>query len=130
MSDSEVLEELFPQTANVLVKDGEINDIQGTYHYYDYSQRITNNRCNNIIDNTLNNVSNTFPQVKCMFPRLSSDFLNRFDYTFLDHETGARSTHHGRFATSTVATVDGSAISHYLLDHRSSPVGSHTWFTL
>lgn len=75
MSGSEVLEELFPKTANVLAKDGEINDeVQGTYHYYDYSKRITNDRCNNIIDNTLNNVSNTSPQVKCTFPRLSSDF--------------------------------------------------------
>ena len=59
-------------------------------------------------------------------------FSNWFiDYTFLDHsERGSRSMQQGRFTTSQVATVDASAISCYFKYRRSSPLGSHTWFTL
>jgi hypothetical protein len=50
---------LFGDSARVLVKDGEFNDVQGEkkYHHHDYSPRY------NIIGN---NVGNMCPQVICM----------------------------------------------------------------
>ena len=62
----EAIEKIFGKSSKVLVKDGEFNDVQGEFHHYDYSQRITNNGCYNIIGNTIHNVSNTYPQVICM----------------------------------------------------------------
>ena len=70
----EMIEKLFGKSTRVLVKDGEFNEVQGSYHHYDYSQRITNNGSYNIIGNTIHNVGNFSPQVNCMIPRLSSDF--------------------------------------------------------
>ena len=108
-----MVENLFDEDTRVLVNDGEFNDVQGDYHHYDYSQRITNNGCYNIIGNTIHNVSNIGRQVICVFPRLSSDFRNCFfDYTFLDLDgRGSRSMHHGRVVSSSVTTVDASGIS-------------------
>lgn len=80
---SEALIKLFGKSANVLVKDGDFNDVEGEFHHYDYSQRITNNGCYNIIDNTIHNVSNTCPQVIRMFPKV----------IFCDFRIGLLTTH-------------------------------------
>lgn len=69
----DVLEKLFGK-AKILVKDGSFNNVDGTYHHYDNSQRITNNGYFNMDDNEFYNVGNVAPQVICMFPRLSSGF--------------------------------------------------------
>lgn len=69
-----MVENLFSKDTRVLVKGGEINDVQGDYHHYDYSRRITNNGSYNITGNTIHNVGNIGRQVICVFPRLSSDF--------------------------------------------------------
>ena len=64
------IEKMFGKDAKVLIEDGEFNDVQGEFHHYDYSQHITNNGCYNIIGNTIHNVSNIYPQVICMFPKI------------------------------------------------------------
>ena len=71
---ADALKNLFGESTRVLVDDGEFNEVQGEFHHYDYSQRVTNNGCYNIIGNTIHNVSNTCPTDFCMFPRLSSGF--------------------------------------------------------
>ena len=58
----ETLETLFGKTG-ILVKDGDFNEVLGEYDHYNYSQRITNNGCYNIINNTID------VQVICMFPK-------------------------------------------------------------
>jgi hypothetical protein len=91
----EALEKFFGKSGRVLVEDGEFNDVQGEFHHYDYSQRITNNGCYNIIGNTIHNVANIRPQV------------------IYHDKRGSRSMHHGRFATGPGATVAASASSPY-----------------
>ena len=53
----ETLETSLGKSARVFVKDGEFNEVQGEYHHYDYSQRITKNGCYNIIGNAIHNFS-------------------------------------------------------------------------
>ena len=53
----ETLETSLGKSAWVFVKDCEFNEVQGEYHHYDYSQRITNNGCYDIIGNAIHNFS-------------------------------------------------------------------------
>jgi hypothetical protein len=70
----DAVEDFFGKSANVLIENGEFNDVEGEFRHYNYSQHITNNNSNNIIDTKIHNVSNSFHQDICMFPRLSSGF--------------------------------------------------------
>jgi hypothetical protein len=104
-SGVETLQKLFGDSARVLVKDGEFNDVQGEYHHHDYSQRITNNGCYNIIGNTIHNVGNICPRFICMCLVFGFDLLTN---TFLDpNRRDYRSMQHGRVVSS---SVDASGI--------------------
>jgi hypothetical protein len=67
---SKVIGGLFAGATRVMVNDGQFIDVQGEYHS-DYSNAY--DMASHTIPR-IHNVSNTCPQLICMFPTLSSDF--------------------------------------------------------
>lgn len=86
----EALNKLFGDSKKVLIKGGTFNNVQGNYHYNDYTQRTTNIDSYNIIGNIIENANNSRTQM-------------------IYHEGNACPTPHGRSANGRVPTADASA---------------------